>query len=51
MFEVIKFRESAKWPKFVISAAFDFHGLYLTCSKICYIHWYIASYLEISFRD
>ena len=34
IFEVLKFRGSPKWPKFVISMAFDFHGFYHTCSKI-----------------
>ena len=26
IFKVIKFRESPKWPKFIISVAFDFQG-------------------------
>ena len=49
-FEAIKFHGSPKWPKFVISVAFDFHGFYHTCSKIiCVI--YTSIYLEISFCD
>ena len=34
IFEVIKFCGSPKWPKFVISVAFDFYGFYHTCSKM-----------------
>ena len=39
VFETIKFCGSPKWPKFIISVAFDFHGFYHTCSNIlCVIY-------------
>ena len=51
IFELIKFCGSPKWPKFVIPVAFDFHGVYHTCSRVYVLYILVYSYLEINFRD
>ena len=45
IFETIKFRESPKWPNFVISVAFDFHGFYHIAAKyMLYIYTSITCF-------